>query len=106
MKHEHEKLPILFIFSPLTCMNTEWDHLFDLFTRFGPDSTIAYWLSSKEFVGTEIGVTTVFFTLDGKMTQKHYGQTQNQTNIQERVTCVETGQATTSIYNYIFVSFQ
>ena len=52
-------------------------------------------------MGTEIGVTTVFFTLDGKMTQKHYGQTQKQTNIQERVTCVETGQATMSIYNSI-----
>ena len=48
-------------------------------------------------MGTEIGVTTVFFTLDGKMTQKHYGQTQKQTNIKEDVSCVETDQTTTSI---------
>ena len=59
-------------------------------------------LCEKKLVLLLYSNTTVFFTLVGTMTQRHYGQTQKQTNIKEDVSCVETYQATTSILEFFF----
>ena len=65
-------------------------------------------LCEKKLVLLLYSYTTVFFTLVGTMTQRHYGQTQKQANKHKKKMCLvwKLIKQQCPFYNSVFISFQ